>query len=119
VLVPLAIVAILVHVPLSLGLRAAFGLPGLALALAVSTFGVIVVLLAAVSRRMLTLSAVGLLRTAAVVAAFAFVTFGAPALVLRDSFAAIAGLALYVAAFVTLRPRGFVDAWQYVRALHQ
>src|SRR2546428_6475485 len=66
VLVPLAIVAVLVHVPVSLALRAAFGLPGLAIALALSTFGVIVVLLAAVSRRMLMLSAVRLLPSAGV-----------------------------------------------------
>ena len=118
VLVPLSIVAVLVHVPVSLALRAAFGLPGLASALAVSTFGIIVVLLAAVSRRMLMLSAVGLLRTGAVVAAFALVTFGAPALVVHDSIAAAVGLVLYVAAFAALRPRGFAEAWQYVRLLH-
>ena len=54
----------------------------------------------------------------AVVAAFALVTFGAPALVVHDNIAAAVGLVLYVAAFAALRPRGFAEAWQYVRLLH-
>ncbi len=118
VLVPLAVVVLLLHVPLSLALRAAFDLPGLAIALALSTFAVIFVLMAAVSRRMLVLSAVGLARTAAVVAAFALVAFGVPARVVGSTLAAPIGVVLYVAVFAVLRPRGFVDAWQYVRALH-
>ena len=118
VLVPLSVVVLLLHVPLSLGLRAAFGLPGLAIALALSTFAVIVALMAAVSRRMLVLSVAGLVRTAAIVAAFALVAFGPPTLVVGDAVAAIVGLALYVLAFAVLRPRGFVAAWQYVRVLH-
>ena len=118
VLVPLAVIVLLLHVPLSLALRAAFGLPGLAIALALSTFAVIFVLMAGVSRKMLVLSAVGLARTAAVVAAFALVTFGIPALAVGPTLAAPIGLVLYVTAFVVLRPRGVVDAWQYVRGLH-
>jgi peptidoglycan biosynthesis protein MviN/MurJ (putative lipid II flippase) len=118
VLVPLAIVVLVVHVPVSIGLRAAFGLPGLALALALSTFAVIFGLMAAVSRRMLVLSALGLARTAVVVAVFALVAFGVPAVVVGSTIAAPVGLVIYVGAFALLRPRGFVEAWQYVRALH-
>lgn len=118
VLVPLAVAALVVHVPVSLGLRAAFGLPGLALALAVTTFGVIVVLMAAVSRRMLALTALGLARTAGVVGTVAVVSFALPAYAVNDAVAAPVGVALYVLAFALLRPRGFVAAWQYVRVLH-
>ena len=45
-------------------------------------------------------------------------SFGLADLVLNGAAAAVAGLALYVLALATLRPRGLVDAWRYVRALH-
>jgi hypothetical protein len=53
-----------------------------------------------------------------VVAVFALVAFGVPAVVVGSTIAAPVGLVIYVAAFALLRPRGFVNAWQYVRALH-
>ena len=118
VLVPLAVAALLVDAPLSLALRAVLDLPGLVLALAITTFGVILVLMAAVSRRMLVLAAVGLLRTAAIVATLTLVVFGLPSLVLPSIPAALAGFVLYAGALVVLRPPGLTAAWTYVRALH-
>jgi hypothetical protein len=118
VLIPVALVALAVHVPISLALRAALDLPGLALALAVTTFGVIVVLMAAVSPRMLTLAARGLSRAAIVVVVLAVLSFGIGELLLGDVLGAVVGAVLYVGALAALRPRGLVTAVQYVRGLH-
>jgi hypothetical protein len=118
VLVPLAVLVLAVDVPLSLGLRAALGLRGLALALALATLFVIVALMASVSTRMLVLTLGGLVRTALLVAALTVVAFGVPELVTGGFVAALAGLAAYAAALAALRPRGLVEAWQYVRVLH-
>ncbi len=118
VLVPLAILALAVDVPLSLAMRAVLGLRGLVLALALATFLVIVAMMAAVSRRMLVLTVAGLVRTALLVAALTVVSFGVPELVTSGFVAALAGLVIYVAALAVLRPRGLVEAWRYVRVLH-
>jgi O-antigen/teichoic acid export membrane protein len=118
VLIPLAIGAVVVYIPIALGLRSLFGLPGLALSLGITVLGMIFVLMAAVSRRMLVLAARGLAQTAAVISAFVLVTFGLPSLVLPSIVAAVVGLALYVGALALLRPRGLVEAWRYVRTLH-
>jgi hypothetical protein len=99
-------------------LRALFGLPGLALSLGITVLGMIFVLMAAVSTRMLALAARGLAETAAVIGAFVVAAFGLPALVLPSVLAAIVGLVLYLGALVVLRPRGLIEAWRYVRALH-
>jgi hypothetical protein len=53
-----------------------------------------------------------------VITAFVLVAFGLPSLLLPSIVAAVVGLALYVGALVVLRPRGLVEAWRYVRALH-
>jgi hypothetical protein len=118
VLLPLAVVALAVHIPVSLALRAALDLPGLALALAVTTFGVIGVLMAAVSRRMLVLSAIGLARAAVFVVVLVGVAFGLPSLVFGSAVAAALGLLLYAGVLVALRPPALVRAVQYMRALH-
>jgi O-antigen/teichoic acid export membrane protein len=117
-LIPLAVVVLAVHVPLSFALREAFGLPGLAIALGISTFLVIVALMAAVSWRMLAIAASGLARTALLVAGLAVFTFGVPDLLLGGFVAAGIGLVVYVLALAVLRPRGLVEAWHFVRALH-
>lgn len=118
VLVPLAVLVLAVDIPLSLGLRAALGLRGLVLALALATFLVIVALMAAVSVRMLVLTVTGLVRTALLVAALTVVSFGVPDLVASGSVAALVGLVIYIAALAVLKPRGLIDAWRYVRVLH-
>ena len=118
VLLPLAPAALLLHVPISLGLREAFGLDGLAVGLAVSTMLVLVVLLAAVSPRMLELAALGLGRVALGVAALAAAAFGLMSLALPGIPAAAAGLLLYAGFLLVARPRGLREAWAYVRVLH-
>jgi hypothetical protein len=118
VLLPLAPVALVLHVPISLGLRAAFGLDGLAVGLAISTAIVLVVLLAAVSRRMLELASLGLGRVAVGLTALAAATFGLVSLALSGIPAAAAGLAIYAAVLGVARPRGLRAAWAYVRVLH-
>src|SRR5947209_2427471 len=104
-LVGLAVAALLVHVPITLGLRAAFGLNGVALALAVTTALVLVALTVAVSPRMLALSAAGLGRLALEVGAVAAASFGVLSLFLGDVSAAVLGLALYTAVLAAIRPR--------------
>jgi hypothetical protein len=79
---------------------------------------VILLLMAAVSRRMLVLTAVGLVRTALIIAGLTLVSFGLPNLLLGGFAAAIVGLVLYVGILALLRPRGLVEAWRYVRVLH-
>jgi peptidoglycan biosynthesis protein MviN/MurJ (putative lipid II flippase) len=118
VLVPVAVAAVVLDIPLSLGLRALFGLSGLVLALALSTLLVVVSLMAAVSVRMLVLTSIGLGRTALLIAALAAASFGLPNLVTSGVIAAFVGAAIYVGTLATLRPRGLVEAWHYVRALH-
>jgi len=118
VLIPLAVGALVVHVPISLALRAAFDLPGLAIALAITTFGVIFALMAAVSSRMLTLTATGLARTALLIGALTTASFGLAALVPNRIVAAVLGLVLYAGTLLVVRPRGLREAWRYVRTLH-
>ena len=118
ILVPLAVLAIAVDVPLSLGLRELLGLRGLVLALALATFIVVFALMAAVSFRMLVLTLRGLVRIAFVVGALTVAAFGIPDLVTGGFAAAVVGFALYVGALAALRPRGLVDAWRYVQVLH-
>jgi hypothetical protein len=117
-LLPVAGAVLVLHTFATLALRELWGLDGLAVALAVSTFAVIFVLMAAVSMRMLELAAAGLARAALVIGALVTASFGLPALVLPSAAAAAAGFVLYAAALYVLRPRGLVEAWHYVRALH-
>lgn len=117
-LVPLALGALLVHVPIAWGLREAFGLRGIAISLAVSTLLVLAVLLLTLSPRVLELAAVGLGRLAVVEAALAAASFGLLSLVLGGIPAAVLGLFAYGALLAALRPRGLREAWAYVRALN-
>src|SRR6266536_1195420 len=112
ILVPLAVLALAVDVPLSLGLRELLGLRGLALALALATFVVVLALMAAVSVRMLVLTLRGLVRIALVVGALTVAAFGIPGLLTGGFAAAVLGFALYVGALVAFRPRGLVEAWR-------
>jgi hypothetical protein len=118
VLVPTAIGAVLVHIPLSLVLRELWGLEGLAAALAVSTLGVLAALLFALSPHALVSAAASLARVGVVVGVFAAISFGGLSLIADDAIAAVAGLAVYTAALIAVRPRGLREAWGYVRELH-
>jgi hypothetical protein len=117
VLIPLAVVLPLVQVPVAWALEQAWGLEGLALALALTTLAALAVLMGGISRRTLALTAVGLTRVAVVVgtaAALAF--FGVDALV-GDVAAAFVGVPVYVVLLALALPLGLRDAWSYVRAL--
>jgi peptidoglycan biosynthesis protein MviN/MurJ (putative lipid II flippase) len=118
VLVPVAIGALVLDVPLSLALRELWGLEGLALALGLTTLGVLGALLLALSRRALLAAIASLVRVAFSVGGLAVLSFGAFALVSSDALAAAGGLALYVALLALVRPRGLREAWGYMRELH-
>jgi O-antigen/teichoic acid export membrane protein len=117
-LVPIALCAIAVHVPLAFVLSRAFEMPGIALSLAISTLLVLGVLLLSLSPRVLTLAVRGLGRLALVEAGLAAVSFGLLALLLGGIPAAVVGLVVYALLLAAWRPRGLREAWAYVRALH-
>jgi len=114
----LAVAAVVVHVPVTIALREAFGLPGIAFALALSTCGVIAALMMIVSPRMLALSALGLGQLAIRLTFVVGLSFGVLALVAGGITAAAIGLAVYALLLAAIRPRGLREAWAYVRALH-
>ena len=116
-LVPLALVALVVHVPVVWVLRDAFGLTGTAIALAATTLAVIAVLQALIAPRMLVLAAVGLAETVAWIGGFALLAFGGLGLLVGGIPAALGGIAAYVLLLAVLRPRGMREAWAYARAL--
>lgn len=114
----LAAVALALHALVSLGLRSALGIEGLALALGISTIAVLVVLLAAVARRELVSLGISLALPTVSIALLTTIAFGIPAVLLPNTVAAGVGLLLYALVLLTIRPRPLRDAWAYVRALH-
>jgi hypothetical protein len=117
-LIPLAAVGFLVCIPIGLGLRALWGLPGLAIALGVSTFAIAAGLMATLSVRTLAIAALGLARLALAVGASVALAFGGLSLLLSPVPAAVAGVVVYALLMFTLRRLGLSDAWMYVRGLH-
>jgi peptidoglycan biosynthesis protein MviN/MurJ (putative lipid II flippase) len=118
--VRLALLAVAVHVPLSLALRSAAGLTGIGLALALSTALVMLGVMARLSVRMLASSGRSLARAAMIEAGLAALAFAPIALLLgRGLPAAAVGLVLHAALHVLVRPRGLHAAWRYVRGLHE
>ena len=115
VLVPVAVGAVLVDVPLTLALRELWGLEGVVVALGVSTLGVLAALLLALSPRALLDAAGSFVRIAAVVGVVGLLTFGAFAVLTSDVPAALGGLVAGAALLAVLRPRGLRDAWRYLR----
>lgn len=118
ILLPLAGAALAIHVGLSLAFREAAGLAGIALALGLSTLGVLAALLASVELRLLLLVALGLGRPILFLGALAMLSFGLASLLLPAVPAAIVGLSLYALALGATRPPALREAWRYVRALH-
>jgi peptidoglycan biosynthesis protein MviN/MurJ (putative lipid II flippase) len=118
VLVPVAVGAVAVQIPLSLALRRLWGLEGLALALGLSTLTVLAMMLLALSPQALERATAALARIALTVAALVAASFGVAALVLSDAAAAAAGLCGYALLLVVVRPRGLREAWAYVHGLH-
>src|SRR6266852_8523788 len=75
-LVPLAVAGFGLCIPVGLGLRSLWGLPGLAIALGISTFVIAAGLMATLSVRTFAIAAVGLARLALAVGAAAALAFG-------------------------------------------
>jgi hypothetical protein len=117
-LVPLAVLGFLVCIPLGLGLRAAWGLPGIAVAIGLATLVIALGLMAAVSTRALEIAAVGVARVALAVAAASVLAFGGLSLALSPIPAALLGVVVYALVIFSIRSFGLTDAWAYVRALH-
>jgi len=117
-LLGIALAALALDVGVSYAFREAWGLAGIAFALAVPTAGVVAALLWEVSRRALLEAALRLARLAVVVGGAAVAGFWLASLVLGPVAAAAAGLALYALLLVAARPLGLGEAWAYVRALH-
>jgi hypothetical protein len=111
----LAAGALLLHVLVEWALQRAFGLPGVAVGLGVTTAGVLVALLHALRAVRRTASGVAL--AAAVCGGLALAAYGLPRLVVGPLPAAVVGLAAYSAVIAAWRPAGLRDAWAYVRAL--
>jgi uncharacterized membrane protein len=108
----------LLCIPIGLGLRSLWGLPGLAIALGISTSVIAAGLMATISLTTLEIAAVGLGRLALAVGASAAVAFGGMSLLLEPVPAALVGVAVYAALMYALRSLGLSDAWTYVRGLH-
>jgi hypothetical protein len=113
----IALGALVVHVPVEWALERAWGLPGLAVGLAVTTLLVLAALLAVLSTSTLVSAAEGIGVLTVLAGGLAVAAFGLSGLVLDGVAAAALGLALYVAVLLAWRPRGLRDAWAYVRAL--
>ncbi len=118
-LVPLAALGFGLCIPLGLGLRALWGLPGIAVAVGLSTLVISLGLVATLSSRTLAIAALGLARLALAVGSAAALAFGPLAAVLSPVPAAVLGALLYAVLIVALRSLGLSEAWTYVRALHQ
>ena len=117
-LIPLAVVGLIICIPIGLGLRALWGMPGLAIALGIATFVIAAGLMATIALETLSIAAVGLGRLALVVGAAAALAFGPISLVLSPAPAALVGLAVYALIIYSLRSLGLSAAWTYVRGLH-
>ncbi|HLX19722.1 MAG TPA: hypothetical protein VKR23_06180 [Gaiellaceae bacterium] len=118
-LVPLAALGFGVCIPLGLGLRSLWGLPGIAIAIGLATLVIAAGLLATISWETLRIAAWGLGRLALAVGSAAALAFGGLSLVLSPVPAALVGVLLYAAIILALRSLGLSDAWAYVRELHQ
>jgi hypothetical protein len=117
-LIPIAIVGFVICIPIGLGLRALWGLPGLAIALGISTFVITAGLLATISWRTLAIAALGFGRLALAVGASAALAFGGLSLLLPPLGAALVGVVVYGGLMYAFRSLGLSDAWTYVRGLH-
>lgn len=117
-LIPLAVLGFALCIPLGLGLRAAWGLPGIAVAIGLSTLVIALGLMAAVSTRALAIAALGLARLALAIGAASALAFGGLSLALSPIPAALVGVVVYAFVIWSIRSFGLTDAWTYVRGLH-
>jgi O-antigen/teichoic acid export membrane protein len=117
-LIPLAVAAVAIDIPISIAGRELWGLTGVTVALGVSTLVVVLGLMAALAPRMLVVTVAGLGRLSILVGAATALAFGGASLLLSAVPAAAAGLALYALLLVAMRQLGLAQAWHYVRTLH-
>jgi hypothetical protein len=117
-LVPLALLGFLVCIPLGLGLRALWGLPGIAIAVGLATLVIALGLLQVIGREALVLATVGLGRLALAIGGAAALAFGGLSVALSPVVAAVLGVVVYGLMIVSLRSFGLSEAWSYVRGLH-
>jgi hypothetical protein len=118
-LVPLGALGFGVCIPLGLGLRALWGLPGIAIAVGIATFVIAAGLMATISLETLEVALVGLGRLALAVGSAAALAFGPISLVLSPVPASVVGVAVYALVIFSLRSLGLSEAWTYVRGLHE
>ena len=111
----LAVLALVVHVPVEWAGRELFGLPGIAVGMAVTTGVMLCVLLAALGS--LGPSLIGIVHAGVFFGGLAGLCFGGVGLVLGGIPAAAAGFVLYVGALAVIRPRGLGSAISYLRTL--
>jgi hypothetical protein len=111
----LAVAALAFHVLLEWMLQVAFGLPGVAVGLGVTTALVLAAILRAL--RAVRRTAAGVALAAAVCGGLAVAVYGLPRLVVGSLAAAAIGLVAYVVVLAAWRPVGLRVAWAYVRAL--
>ena len=117
-LVPLALLGFIICIPVGLGLRSLWGLPGIAIAIGISTLVIALGLMAAISTRALAIAVLGLARLALLVGGAAALTFGGLSLAFSPVTAAALGVVAYALVILSVRSLGLTDAWSYVRGLH-
>ncbi len=117
-LIPLALLRFVLCIPLGLGLRAAWGLPGIAIAIGLATLVIALGLMAAISKRALAVAAVGLARLSLAIAVASALAFGGLSLLVSPIPAAVLGVVVYAFVIFSIRSFGLTDAWTYVRGLH-
>jgi hypothetical protein len=111
----LAVGALCVHVLVEWAGRGIAGLGGVAGGLAVTTAGILAVVLAALGALAPTLRA--LVPAALVCGVVAAIAFGVPSLLVGPLAAAIAGLVVYALVLGVGRPPGLRQAWAYLHSL--
>jgi hypothetical protein len=117
-LVPLAAVGFAMCIPIGLGLRAAWGLSGIAIAIGVVAIAIALGLMAVISPRVVAIAAIGVARLSLVIVAASALAFGGLSLMLPAIPAALLGLVVYALVIYSIRSFGLSDAWAYVRGLH-
>ena len=117
-LVPAALTGPAVMVPLGFALRAAWGAPGIAVALGLATLVVALALMWAIDRQTLGIAVIGLARLSLALGSASALAFGALSLAVPAIPAAVLGIGVYGLIVVSLRSLGLRDAWTYVRRLH-
>jgi hypothetical protein len=116
-LLPVAVAGFATMIPLGFVLRAAWGLPGIAVSVGLGTLVIALGLMWAVGVRTLAIAVVGLARVALALGAACALAFGALSLAVPAVPAAVLGVVVYALIVFSLRSLGLSAAWSYVRGL--